>query len=135
MDKTVSRRYVSIIKKSGKRRYMTYTQEMQLLSYYANDIADMIMSYTQDVHYSEKQIQGSLCGLSVTFRNDYISSISCTDFELIFSRKFALAANDSSFLTSPENYPIYTKARFTRGGIADLRHWRSKLHQFRKIAI
>lgn len=113
---------------------MSYTQEMQLISYYANDIAEQVMSYTHDIRYDENHVHGCFCGLSVMFTHDYVSRISCADFELVFDRKFAHAANDKTNDTSNSTYPIFTNARFVRGNEEDLRRWRLKLYQFKSIA-
>jgi hypothetical protein len=112
----------------------SYTQEMQLLSYLANDVAEIVMAYSHDVRYGEDHVKGVLCGMRVDFHHDYISRLSCADFELMFDHKFVVLANDKVANDAAACTPIFTKARFTRGSLDDLRLWRGKLHQFKKIA-
>ena len=123
---------------------MSYTQEMQLLSYYAQDVFDLVMSHSHDVDYRCDRTIGHFCGLTVDFGENDFSSISCPDFELVFQTKKVEqpkpykvnAANDAGInrVETSSSYSIFASSNFRRGTIDDLRRWRLKLHQYRQTA-
>ena len=113
---------------------MTYTQEMQLLSYYVNDIAEIVMAHSYDIHYGQDYITGHFCGLTINFSQDYVAHISCADFEITFEHQLVEVANDSPEKISCKALPAFSAAKFNRGNMDDLRLWRLKLYQYKQTA-